>query len=459
MTSKIFFLPVLFLQLFSFSFAQLNPSNLAQFTEKDGVPGSQVAEILVDKFGYIWLGTINGLARYDGYEFKRFYSNPSDSVSIRGLVVSSLFEDRKGQIWVSTGPEKLDKYDPATRSFRHYNFSHLVEHEANNELVVYTMSQDHKGRLYFGISTNYGGNISDGLLYLDEKEDVIKKFEHQDSLKIQNVLKLNIDKEGKMWMLGYEGLQYIDLSGKLNQIRPTGNLFQFQDEYPTDMEIDEQGHIWFVTNHGRLCDFQPVNEKFTNYTPLDLTGIADGFFANNLILDKNQQIWIGTNKGLKLFDRKRKQFGYFRNEGQMDVDPPVILDMKLDAFGTLWIGTGANGLLKYEERPQLKSFSFSKGEQKSITPGWAINLYENEEGNILLSTSGRGSASGLNILNIKENTIQPIPYNNILPGLNHIAGLTEISQGELLLSTNLGIYQYSIRTKSIKKTTISGYTD
>jgi signal transduction histidine kinase/ligand-binding sensor domain-containing protein len=439
--------------------AQLNPANLNQYTEKDGVPASQVAEVLVDKFGYIWLGSINGLSRYDGYEFQRFYSNPNDSVSIRGLVVSALFEDRKGYIWVSTGPEKLDRYDPATKSFRHYNYAHLIDHAANTELVVYTISQDQNGRLYFGITTNYGDNISEALLYLEEKEDKIKKFEHKDSLKIQNVYKLTSDKEGKMWILGYEGLQYIDLDGKLNQVRTSDLLFQFQDEYPTDMEIDEQGHIWFVTNLGRLCDFQPAIKKITNYTPLDLTSVADGFFANNLLLDKDQKIWIGTNRGLKLFDRKLKQFDYFRNEGQMNVDPPVILDMKIDSFGTLWIGTGANGLLKYEERLQLKSFSFSKGEQKSITPGWVNNLYENSEGYILMSTSAQGSAAGLNILNVKENTIQPIPFKNILSGMNHIAGFREISPGELLLSTNLGLYQYSLRTNEIKKTTIEGYAN
>src|SRR6476469_1411047 len=93
------------------SYAQLNSKYLTQYSESDGVPGSQVNAVLPDRFGYIWIGTINGLARYDGYEFKRYYSNPNDSSSIKGLIVWSLFEDHKGQIFIGTSPEYLNVYN------------------------------------------------------------------------------------------------------------------------------------------------------------------------------------------------------------------------------------------------------------------------------------------------------------------------------------------------------------
>src|SRR5664279_460918 len=93
-------------------FAQLNLDNLIQYTEVDGLPGSQTSCVLTDRFGYVWIGTINGLARFDGYEFKRFYYNPNDTASIRGLNVWSLFEDHKGQIWVGSGPSFLNAYNP-----------------------------------------------------------------------------------------------------------------------------------------------------------------------------------------------------------------------------------------------------------------------------------------------------------------------------------------------------------
>ena len=92
------------------SYAQLNSGNFTQYAEKDGLPGAEVHKMLTDRHGYIWVGTVNGLARYDGYEFKRFYYNPNDTVSIHGLNVWSLFEDQKGQIWIGSAPSFLNVY-------------------------------------------------------------------------------------------------------------------------------------------------------------------------------------------------------------------------------------------------------------------------------------------------------------------------------------------------------------
>src|SRR5678809_509450 len=113
------------------SSAQLNSNNLTQFTEKDGLPGAEVHDILIDKFGYLWTGTVNGLARYDGYEFKRFYYNPNDTATIHGLNVWSLFEDGKGQIWIGSAPSYLNAYDPVLKKFRQFEFAHLIKHTAD----------------------------------------------------------------------------------------------------------------------------------------------------------------------------------------------------------------------------------------------------------------------------------------------------------------------------------------
>src|SRR5690242_3881539 len=107
------------------SYEQLNSGNLTQYTEKDGLPGVQVNSILVDRLGYLWVGTINGLVRYDGYEFKRFYYNPNDTASIHGLVVFPMLEDRHGKIWVGTNQSFLNVYDPVLKNFRQYPFAHL----------------------------------------------------------------------------------------------------------------------------------------------------------------------------------------------------------------------------------------------------------------------------------------------------------------------------------------------
>ena len=153
--------------VFTNAHAQLNAENLIQFTERDGLPGAQVQGLVIDKSGYVWIGTNNGLTRFDGYEFKRFYFDPNDTATIHGLAVTSLFEDRKGQIWAGTGPSWLNAYDPVTKAFRQYSFTHLIHHPANVEMNIRVMCADNNGRIYFGIDTRYGDEISSALLYKD----------------------------------------------------------------------------------------------------------------------------------------------------------------------------------------------------------------------------------------------------------------------------------------------------
>ncbi|TAL41144.1 MAG: hypothetical protein EPN92_13430, partial [Chitinophagaceae bacterium] len=135
--SKLFLIILLLSSAHSFS--QLNSGNFTQFSEKDGLPGVQVNDVLVDRLGYVWTGTVNGLARYDGYGFKRFYFNPNDTNTVHGLIVWSLFEDSKGHIWAGTSPSFLNEYDPVTQKFRQYLFTHLIKHPDNVELVVRSM--------------------------------------------------------------------------------------------------------------------------------------------------------------------------------------------------------------------------------------------------------------------------------------------------------------------------------
>ena len=110
---KILITAIIMLLMESFSLhAQLNPNYLTQYTEKDGLPGVMVRQILVDRQGYIWAGTINGLARFDGYDFKRYFSDPNDSTAIEGSIVWSIFEDSKGKVWIGREGGEGGDFEP-----------------------------------------------------------------------------------------------------------------------------------------------------------------------------------------------------------------------------------------------------------------------------------------------------------------------------------------------------------
>ncbi len=446
----------LLLLINSASFAQLNPKYLTQYTELDGVPGVQVNSIVTDRLGYIWIGTINGLARYDGYEFKRYFNNPNDSASMQGLIVWSMFEDHKGQIWVGAGPGFLNVYNPITKSFRRYDYTKLVKHAANGEVGINAISEDNKGRIYLGVTTYYGETIQNGLLYIDEKEDKVKKVIAADNQPFQNVYNITKDNRGNTWVLSYTGIIKIDTNRKLSKIPWLDSAFYKNQEGPSAIQCDKAGHIWFISSKCRLYDFNPADSSVKTYSPEGL--FTDNFINNKIVFDKNDNIWMGTNKGLMRFIRKTGQFETFKKEALNKQEDPAIVSLSFDSFGTLWAGTTASGLLKYEERALFKSYSFNKEDKSSLTSGWANNIYETQDGKIWITTGGRNDG-GINVLDPQTNILHPFPYTAILPGCYGVNGLYENTPGELWMNTSLGTYQFSTATNRVKKIMLKGVPD
>jgi len=441
----------------SSSFSQLNPNNITQFTEKDGIPGSQVSEILIDKFGYVWIGTINGLTRYDGYEFKRFYNDPNDPTSIQGLVIWSLFEDSKGRIWISSSPEILNLYDHVTKSFKQYEFKHLIERQANVEIGINNICEDDKGRVYFGVRAMYDETISSSLLYFDEKENKVKKLPTPDSLNIQNVFNLINDKNGNVYISSSTGFFKIDPDRKISRVKAPIKELENSDEYVTDFNCDNDGHIWIITNKSRLIDFDPQTGNYRAYYQKEFDkNIYDELRGTSLVFDKEDNLWIGTNKGIFFFNREKKRFENFIESSINPTKNEIILDLKLDSFGTLWIGTQFGGLFKYEERTLFNSYRFESSDKNSLTPGWANNIYEAHDGKIWITTSGQGNSSGINIFDIKTRLIKPIPFQNFLPDNLVVFGLIEISPGEFLISTEKGVYTFYPETKKVNRIELKG---
>jgi signal transduction histidine kinase len=169
---------------------------------------------------------------------------------------------------------------------------------------------------------------------------------------------------------------------------------------------------------------------------------------------------MATNNGLIKYSKQTGKFEFFENESKRQFEKSLLTALQFDAFGTLWMGTSAQGLLKYEERAVFKSFSYNKEGKNSITPGWANMIYETVDGKIWTGTSGTSNMSGgLNELDPQSNTIRTFPFNALLPG-NWIAyGAFENNPGELLINTNTGNWKFSTKTNAVKKIALNGVAD
>jgi signal transduction histidine kinase/ligand-binding sensor domain-containing protein len=422
------------------AFSQTEPVNLVRYTEEDGLPSSQIYELLSDRQGYIWIGTINGLARFDGYEFKRFYNDPADSSSIKGLNVWTLFEDSKGRIWAACGPSILNVYDPSTKKFKQLPFLHLIPHPENVELGIINIVEDNNGRIYFGVNTNYGEPINSGLLYLEPNESVLKIFDGPDT---QNIYGSAKDTYGNIWILARTGLLKIDPQGRISvkQIPFAGDL-EKNNEFINEIKSDSKGHLWLISNRINLFEFVPQKNKFIQHNTGQMivsSGLTSGY--PNLAIDKEDNIWFGTTRGLYYFSTKTGKINAINHSANQALVLSSILSLNFDSFGSLWIGTFSGGLFRYDGKAMFRSYSFQQNEPYSITSGWADNMIESSDGMIWVSTTGPGSDAGINRINQLTGESTAYRFKDFVPAASIIFAINEESQGTFLVSTDAGLFR------------------
>src|SRR5579862_9444956 len=100
------------------SLNHLETSNLviSRYTILDGLPARNATTVIKSRSGFIWIGTENGLCKFDGYTFKTFINKKGDSTSISNNYINALAEDVTGRIWVGT-MDGLNVFDPNTEKF------------------------------------------------------------------------------------------------------------------------------------------------------------------------------------------------------------------------------------------------------------------------------------------------------------------------------------------------------
>ncbi len=282
------------------AYSQLNTSNFTQFTEKDGLPGVQVNRLLIDKLGYIWTGTLNGLARYDGYTFKRFYFNPNDTNTLHGLNIHGMFEDSKGRVWIGSSPSYLDVYNPIDQKFRQYKFTHLLTNPGGKEINVDEMCEDDNGRIYFGLNSNDADTISTALLYKDENDEKNKALPVPANMHLLNIYRLKKDNSGNIWIFSWTGIFKIDKQGKLSSFPLMDKEFYGTNDWPGDMIFDKQGHLWIISQQLKLYDIDLQSGSYKTWYSKELYRSNDFYWTpRKIVFDKDENIWIGTNGGLQ----------------------------------------------------------------------------------------------------------------------------------------------------------------
>jgi ligand-binding sensor domain-containing protein len=430
-------------------YAQPNHLQFKYLTPDDGLSSSITSCIIQDYKGLMWIGTPNGLNRYNGFNFVIYKNDPGDSTSLANGVIITMFEDHKKNLLIGT-ENGLCLYDRSMDRFMNYVFDKSSPLRGIS-CTVSKIIEDSVGNLWLATSV--------GLIYFDRLKNKIIQYSHDPnnpaSLSNDNVESVLIDKNGSQWVSTRKGLNlFLPSTGTFKHITLADNGTEdLSNTIFMDMVEDREGDIWIGSTEGLYWLKYNNDSKIINLTHYRHDANNKLSLSINLVrslfVDDIGNLWIGTdNGGINLFEKKTRTFRHYRKD---DYDPQSLSNEAIEAIyedrtGNLWFGTYTGGLnIAISNRDAFLSYKNLPGAPLSLSHNTVTCFSENNEGKIWVGTDG----GGLNLFDMQINRFSRFNIDNSRLSSNAILSIFEDSKKQLWFGTWAGeLVLFDSKTKS-----------
>lgn len=418
--------------------------NFKRITVEDGLSQTSVEYLFQDSKGYMWIGTIDGLNRYNGSRFEVFRYSKDKPNSISGNYISAITEDDEGNIWVGTS-RGLNRINTHTSEITTYlpgiNGCNLSNYNITEILI------DSKGDIY--IATEDGLN-----LYNEEDDNFIRLYNSGDkknSLSSQFVYSIVEDNYGNYWIGTDNGLNKIENnSQKIIKYYSDGGDNSINDNFIFKLYADNLDNLWIDTYNGGLnkLDLKTNKiEKFEN-DPNDDTSIA-GNFIRYILRDSRNELWIATNNGLSRLNEEENKFINYKSKiyDPQSIVSNNVLSLFEDKSGAIWVGT-YDGISLFNPQNSFKNYKNDPFNTNSLSENMMAGIYEDDEGLLWVGTVNEG----LNLIDRKSGNITKFKSSDDEDSLsnNHIRDIVGI-QNEIWIATEFGLNKYDKLTKKFTR--------
>lgn len=427
---KILFVYFLLCPILVFSQARVK---FNRYSTPEGLSQEYIFCMLQDKNGFMWFGTEDGLNRFDGYKFKVYKNNHSDTSSISYDNISAIHEDNEKKLWVGTFRGDINRFDPKTEKFTRFKINREAFTISSFKKIT-TIVKDQQG-------TVWAGTIGTGLYCLKPGQKSFSLFNYfPDDPENMSIHALALDKSGILWIGTQKGLYSYNSSNKklTRYINKSSDNKSIINNLIYSIFISRNGEMYIGTDRG-IDKFDAAHRSFIHLKGSSqdkMTLTLDSVSVRAIQEDMENYLWLGTPEKLIKFNPSTNLFQtfYHRETDLQSISGNNILCIGLDKEGGVWIGT-RSGVNRYDRKlHQFSHYRMEPDNPRTLPFDAVWDIQEDQQGIVWVS----GVPFDLNRGVIPESELDPILVKEIIKPKRRF--LLEDKQGRILASAEDGLY-------------------
>ena len=412
------------------------PTQIRHISSADGLSQVSINALVKDKDGFVWIGTQDGLNRFDGRNIVQYKYEKNNPNSICGNYINTLHIDAKERMWIGTDNRGFCYYDPQKGIFIKPNLSKEFASILNNSIVTH-IEQDNKGNIWIN-TLNYG------LLKLNisTTNDFICELIPIGNTKPVTTA-LQITKEDKIWIGTETGAVYY---AQLTEEEKIPDFLIIENELikgTINCFIDDNQNVWIGTDVG-LWSFSKSNSSLSFYdlnttTTLKTSRYRIYDFAYSL----NDELWVATDSGLYRLQNKNEtgrfsQVSFYKKGTDNILSHNTIYSILPDS-NMLWVGT-SNKLDIFDFiKPKFDNITLNS--RQKLNNSIVFSIFKQKNNLWIGTTGGINLISNNHIYYFEENTADSTSISN-----NIIRSILSDTKGNLWVATKKGISIINLNT-------------
>ncbi len=385
---KRLFFSAIFLLFTGICLAQNSTYYFKNYQVQNGLSSNTITSILQDKKGFIWIGTRNGLNRFDGNTFKVFQNILSDSLSLGSNSIFSLFEDQKEQLWIGTY-NGIYIYNPLQEHFRQFKLIDPGE--------VRFISGDRQNNIWI---------ISNFTLYkINPTGNHVTPFK----LKNDQTIALHVSKEGVVWTATSNGLiKHLDqhsgnfIDYDIKKLYKENKLSPIEDIFP----IGDSSILIGCMNEVLLLNYKnsTIKNIFKGNPAIHDVQVHKIFHRSG------DEYWLGTENGIYIVNIKTLTTQIVSKDytNPYSITDNVVFSITGDKEGGIWIGTFFGGVNYYSKQYNAFKKYFPEPDKNSLSGNIVHEICKDKYGELWVGTED----AGLNCINLKNGHITNFKPDN-----------------------------------------------